>query len=113
MSNSPTMDDVKLSAEWCATEAARCDRNALSLARTPSAGVMPRGGYSPTSRHAEKERLKAQALRIASRVLDPGAEEEVARVICEEVGDDFPNEYAREAYLEQARAVLAWMRGEM
>jgi hypothetical protein len=128
------MDDVKLSAEWCATEAARCDRNALSLARTPSAGVMPRGGYSPTSRHAEKERLKAQALRIASRVLDEGAEERLARMIADGLGDDLDhafvnkgewnrrsgekggryrdiNEPMLDDYLDAARAVLAHIRG--
>lgn len=125
------MDDVKLSAEWCATEAARCDRNALLLARTPSAGVMPRGGYSPTSRHAEKERLKAQALRIASRVLDPGAEEKMARIIDPAAWAKFDRQRAElvrlgmdletergpwmyvEPSLKAARAVLAWMRGEM
>lgn len=106
------MDDVKLSAEWCATEAARCDRNALSLAHTPSAGVMPRGGFSPTAGQAEKERLKAKALRIASRVLDPGAEETLAKVIARELTGGFPSG-PKSIDHAAARAVLAWMRGEM
>jgi hypothetical protein len=84
-------DDVKLSAEWCELMAAAHSNSRFIGHRTEDAKY-------------------AKALRIASRVLDEGAEERLRAIITRAMvggASSVPTSTDREA----ARAVLAHIRG--
>lgn len=122
------MPEVKLTAEWCRRNADFLDQQ-WAFWRKVGMPEEDLGDLDP-----DYDAAIAAALNIAARVLDEGAEERLARMIADGLGDDLDhafvnkgewnrcrgekggryrdiNEPMLDDYLAAARAVLAHIRG--